>query len=85
MKRIQKGTVRGISLKLQEEERERRMDYVPEVSLVDQLIGEGIEVDEEVHNMLQAIGFGNLDNVTKSVQNVAQEKGKNRSRKEKNY
>ncbi|GAA0138981.1 ribosomal protein [Lithospermum erythrorhizon] len=34
MKRIQKGPVRGISLKLQEEERESLMDFVPDESAI---------------------------------------------------
>merc|ERR1719424_2532296 len=60
MKRISRGPVRGISLKLQEEERERRMDFVPEVSIVD--VAE-IEIDRDTKDMLRALDMPNLPNV----------------------
>ena len=60
MKRIQRGPVRGISLKLQEEERERRMDFVPEVSAVST---ENIEVDKDTLEMLKSINMAGLPGV----------------------
>lgn len=54
MRRIQKGPVRGISLKLQEEERERRMEKLPEKSEVDLDV---ILVDQDTKDMLVGLGL----------------------------
>jgi small subunit ribosomal protein S17e len=62
MKRIARsGTVRGISLKLQEEERERRLDFIPEIGALDK--EEVINVDGDTEAMLQSIGMSNLRRV----------------------
>merc|ERR1712193_503215 len=60
MKRIARGPVKGISLKLQEEEREKRLDYIPDISAVDLEIEKGIEIDADTKNMLRAMDMGNL-------------------------
>ncbi|CDO99925.1 unnamed protein product [Coffea canephora] len=64
MKRIQKGPVRGISLKLQEEERERRMDFVPDESAIKIDV---IEVDKETIEMLTELGMADLPGVVKQA------------------
>merc|ERR1711912_208276 len=64
MKRIARGPVRGISLKLQEEERERRLDYIPDISAVDLEIEKGIEIDADTKNMLKGMDMGNLPGIS---------------------
>ncbi|KAJ1680344.1 Ribosome biogenesis protein nsa1 (NOP7-associated protein 1) [Spiromyces aspiralis] len=64
MRRIERGPVRGISFKLQEEERERKDNYVPEVSA---LALETIEVDPDTRDMLKALNFESIDNLSVSA------------------
>lgn len=57
MRRIQRGPVRGISFKLQEEERERKDNYVPEESALK--LNE-IEVDTDTMTLLKSMNLAKL-------------------------
>ncbi|KAA8645778.1 hypothetical protein EYZ11_005164 [Aspergillus tanneri] len=73
MRRIQRGPVRGISFKLQEEERERKDQYVPDVSALDfsQNSETGkLDVDQDTKDLLKSIGF---DSIPVNVVPVAQQ------------
>merc|ERR1712137_314511 len=73
MKRIQRGPVRGISFKLQEEELERKDQYVPEVSALDyaQNTENGtLDIDPDTKELLKNLGF---DSIPTTITVVAQQ------------
>jgi len=60
MRRLEKGPVHGISFKLQEQEREKRDNWMPKESKLSQ---QSIRVDQETKDMLAAIGLGEMSDV----------------------
>ncbi|WVR06334.1 40S ribosomal protein S17-A [Kwoniella sp. DSM 27419] len=75
MKRIQKGPVRGISFRLQEEERERKDQYVPEVSALAANADAPLEVDSETKDLLKSLGYDDLNvNVVNVTANAPRER-----------
>ncbi|EPZ34352.1 Glutathione synthase, substrate-binding, eukaryotic domain-containing protein, partial [Rozella allomycis CSF55] len=71
MKRIQKGPVRGISFKLQEEEREKKDNYVPEISALDT---SSIQIDSTTEELLKSMGIENLTGVSVVQEEIVDER-----------
>ena len=60
MRRLERGPVRGISFKLQEQEREKRDNWMPEKSRLNQ---PKINVDADTKKMLESIGLASMEGV----------------------
>jgi len=71
MKRIKRGPVRGISLKLQEEERERRLDFVPEKSALDT----DLTLDKATREMIDAMSAGATTRIAHDIPHYEKPKG----------
>lgn len=78
MKRISKGPVRGISFRLQEEERERKDQYVPEVSALAANPDTPLEVDAETKDLLKSLGMDSLPVTVTNVTSFAPRERKGR-------
>merc|ERR1712154_611869 len=76
MKRAPKG-VKGISLKLQEEQREKRLDFVPDQSALDVGV---LKIDIHTKQMLKRMNMGNI-----STLRVERDETKKKMNKGKRY
>ena len=66
MRRLERGPVRGISFKLQEQEREKRDNWAPQTSKLD----EGrIVIDSITKEMIDHIGLGDMEGIVVSDKN----------------
>ena len=59
MKRIERGPVRGISLRLQEEERERKMDFIPDKSEI-QVANIEVRNDQVLKDLIKSLKVRHL-------------------------